>query len=217
MGINPGKAPQIPKERELLSEPLPGKSHGHSINMYSRSSPDGRTPQASTHPRTAHGVREPSYRHTQLPPNYSGNAFRDPPDMEEEPGIGAYVTGESHAPGTRAEDTLATHVPQDVPHTDTAPAQYVLPLTENGKGKEKEENENKNKNKEKENEKEKTVSWQGMASWMGGDHFPFGHGLGDEELLLLGLMLFLLKEGEHTCAQSAHETVLLLGLLLLCG
>lgn len=49
-------------------------------------------------------------------------------------------------------------------------------------------------------------------------YFPFGHGLGLEELLLLGLILFLLREGSD-CTERGDldETVVLLGLLLLMG
>lgn len=50
------------------------------------------------------------------------------------------------------------------------------------------------------------------------ERFPFGHGLGFEELLLVGLILFLLREGEG-CPDRGDldETVILLGLLLFLG
>lgn len=44
-----------------------------------------------------------------------------------------------------------------------------------------------------------------------GSSFPFSHGIGFEELLILGL-IFLLSQGE-----TDSSTVLLLGLLLFCG
>lgn len=48
--------------------------------------------------------------------------------------------------------------------------------------------------------------------------FPFGHGIGLEELLLLGLILFLLREcGDGEERGDLDETVVLLGLLLLLG
>ena len=48
--------------------------------------------------------------------------------------------------------------------------------------------------------------------------FPFGHGIGFEELFLLGLILFLLYEGgEGSGGSDLDETVILLGLLLLLG
>lgn len=48
--------------------------------------------------------------------------------------------------------------------------------------------------------------------------FPFGHGLGGEELLLLGLILLLLHEnGGNEDRGDLDQTVILLGLLLLLG
>ena len=48
--------------------------------------------------------------------------------------------------------------------------------------------------------------------------FPFGHGIGFEELLLLGLILFFLHESaDCTDRGDLDETVILLGLLLLLG
>jgi hypothetical protein len=48
--------------------------------------------------------------------------------------------------------------------------------------------------------------------------FPFGRGLGLEELLILGLILFLLREsGECEDRGDLDETVILLGLVLLLG
>lgn len=48
--------------------------------------------------------------------------------------------------------------------------------------------------------------------------FPFGHGIGFEELLIIGLILFLLHENA-SCAERGDldETVILLGLILLLG
>ena len=49
-------------------------------------------------------------------------------------------------------------------------------------------------------------------------HFPFGHGIGFEELLILGLILFFLHENaDCTDRGDLDETVILLGLLLLLG
>ena len=49
-------------------------------------------------------------------------------------------------------------------------------------------------------------------------HFPFGHGVGYEELLLLGLILFLMHEGGDSREEDdLSMTLLLLGALLFCG
>ncbi|MBQ7315781.1 MAG: hypothetical protein IJW90_01580 [Clostridia bacterium] len=58
-----------------------------------------------------------------------------------------------------------------------------------------------------------------LQSLLSGNHFPFGHGLGYEELLLLGLMLFLMREGEESGDAEDDRTLplLLLGALLFMG
>ena len=55
----------------------------------------------------------------------------------------------------------------------------------------------------------------GLLSLFDSTRFPFGHGIGYEEMLLLGLIFFLTKEcdGEG----DLKETLILLGLLLLGG
>lgn len=56
---------------------------------------------------------------------------------------------------------------------------------------------------------------------MSHSHFPFGHGLGYEELFLMGLLLFLLKETPSEHGDSDGDdlplTLLLIGALLFCG
>ncbi|MBE6585718.1 MAG: hypothetical protein E7645_04225 [Ruminococcaceae bacterium] len=58
----------------------------------------------------------------------------------------------------------------------------------------------------------------GKGLW---DRFPFGHGFGFEELLLLGLILFLLREGgedgKNQEENDLNMTIFLLGALLFLG
>lgn len=56
-----------------------------------------------------------------------------------------------------------------------------------------------------------------LSGLLSGQHFPFGHGLGYEELLILGLILFLLREGDGSEDDDLSVTLLLLGALLFCG
>lgn len=48
------------------------------------------------------------------------------------------------------------------------------------------------------------------------DHFPFGHGIGGEELLILGTMLLIYLSGNES-GHVDNEFILLLGLLLFAG
>ena len=47
-------------------------------------------------------------------------------------------------------------------------------------------------------------------------HFPFGHGIGTEELLILGMMLLIFTHGSEL-GESDNELILLLALLLFSG
>ena len=47
-------------------------------------------------------------------------------------------------------------------------------------------------------------------------HFPFGHGIGSEELLILAVMLMVFLSGNE-CGEVDSEFLLLLGLLLFAG
>lgn len=47
-------------------------------------------------------------------------------------------------------------------------------------------------------------------------HFPFGHGIGSEEILILSVMLMVFLSGNE-CGEVDSEFLLLLGLLLFAG
>ncbi len=49
-----------------------------------------------------------------------------------------------------------------------------------------------------------------------GSHFPFGHGIGSEELLILAVMLMVFLSGNES-GEVDSEFILLLGLLLFAG
>ena len=138
--------------------------------------------------------REPSYYQQRLrvPSNYSGNAFRS--EEMAEPAI--VEDTRPHFEDLPRVSNLPVAVPNepsvDLPteaSPDEAPPESVLP--------------------------ESVATSSGMRSLLDGAHFPFGHGLGYEELFLLGLMALLLLEGDG--AGDTYETLLLLGALLLCG
>ena len=54
------------------------------------------------------------------------------------------------------------------------------------------------------------------SSIIGGNHFPFGHGLGSEEILILAIMLLVYLSGEEK-GEPDTEFLLMLGLLLFAG
>ncbi len=156
--------------------------------MYSRSS--ARTVYDPSH------RREPSYRQAvRIPPNYSGTAIGSPPP-----------DGVSPATGGVALPMPLDLPPVEEPREEAPPREAVSPAEK----------------PMEENETQSTVyrpKEQGslLSGLFSGQHFPFGHGLGYEELLLLGLILFLLREGEGPGDDDLSMTLLLLGALLFCG
>lgn len=160
--------------------------------MYRRSS--ARTVYDTSH------RREPGYRQAvYVPLNYAGTAIGSPPPDGVSPATGgvALPTPPEHP----NEKAMAEAVPlreADEPE-EALPTKSVgetgaPPTADRPKG-------------------------QGslLSGLLSGQHFPFGHGLGYEELLILGLILFLLREGDGSEGDDLSVTLLLLGALLFCG
>ncbi len=137
--------------------------------------------------------REPSYRRGVLPPNYSGTAF----NINPAPGEG---TGVETLPRRPEDDTT--------PRFDDLPRVSSLPAA-------RRPTEEDHPTHAETVEVDAPPRPSGLLSLLDDRHFPFGHGIGYEEMLLLGLIFFLSKEcdGEG----DLKETLLLLGLLLLGG
>ena len=137
-----------------------------------------------------------------IPDNYSGHAFREPsiysdmppPAKIDRPPTDRYETQPlSQNSPTEAEDTF------DVAEESLNSLPSAIPTEE--------------KATRHTDSIFASLLPRGIAS---SDHFPFGHGLGSEELLILDMMLLVFlseKEGE----ESDRELILLLGLLLFAG
>lgn len=170
------------------------------------------------------GGRGPAYRQPdrprmQVPANYSGHAIVD---GEERP-LGSTIEADP------SEDTPSRTTPtpyfDDLPRVSelgdphrrskgvTIPADYeaqpevsVPPVSAD---------------RQPEGGASPSVQAEAKPALLHGAHFPFGHGIGFEELLLLGLILFLLHENadrdDRFDRGDLDETVILLGLLLLLG
>lgn len=151
----------------------------------------------------------PSYRsRVTLPPNYSGNVFsRETPAKEPaEPRTTAEVR--PRFDGLPAVSNLPSRA-ADLPDGEVPDSGERIPDTA-------------------EEEQVETVSVSARSTeaaihspiLLDRAHFPLGHGLGEEELLLLGLILLLLHEDGGNPSEGENDlllTVLLLGFLLFCG
>lgn len=150
--------------------------------------------------------REPSYRRGDgLPPNYSGTAF------QVNPAAGDIVNTDAIAESLprRPED-------DNTPRFDGLPRASRLPTTAPTASVSMIEGTATDRTLDRaEDSDESAVARGGLSSLLDGRHFPLGHGIGYEEMLLLGLIFFLAKEGDGE--GDLNETLLLLGLLLLGG
>lgn len=141
------------------------------------------------------GVREPSYRQSiRIPPNYSGTAVGETPPEGVSPahdGIALEDLSAKERTVQFVEGALST----DIPVSDTPAAKVT-------------------------DERQASVETvtSPLTALFTGHHFPFGHGIGREELLLLGLIFFLLQDRDADSADpELSVTLLLLGILLFCG
>jgi len=176
-----------------------------------------------------------AYRQTvRVPPNYSGHAFRDgeertpeqamggvshrdrPPRREEPPTPRFDGLPQVSTLGQRGDPPIARELPrvgQDEPPLPCVASDGGCPCgaaclpAPQIDGRED----------RRDSLCEETEVRCGEGGALGGlmERFPFGHGFGFEELLLLGLMLLLLHEGDGE--GDLGETLVLLGILLLCG
>lgn len=139
------------------------------------------------------------------PPNYSGNMFSPDGVFPDGSPLSAATAGDlrPHFDGLPSVSGLSargadrppeeepTEPPASVPSADTAPVA------------------------------EATEPVPASPVLLDRAHFPLGHGLGEEELLLLGLILFLLHEDRSAPPTDGDNdlflTILILGFLLFCG
>ena len=178
------------------------------------------------------GDRAPSYRQgprerVQVPPNYSGHAIVD---GEERP-LGTLSASETPPPLPAPESPTPRFdgLPQisslgDRRQPRGIPAAFTLTeTTEEAAAEESADKYPKEPPRGRDTPSDQVPSPSGASeptrapALFSSARSFLSHGLGLEELLLLGLILFLLREGEGEDRGDLDETVILLGLLLLLG
>lgn len=151
-------------------------------------------------------VRQPDSqrRQVKIPENYSGHAFRPPSPYSDMP--------------------PPTHLP--APQNDWREDEEIVQDSESPPSRGDNESPRQEEAQENGSNKEDTPrDPRGAASIfssllpssiLGGKHFPFGHGLGSEEILILAIMLLVYLSGEEK-GELDSEFLLMLGLLLFAG
>lgn len=148
-----------------------------------------------------------------LPENYSGNAFSNQSPYSEMP-------PPARMPTPR-QDTMIPDIPaRDIP-TEEYRQEFVSPRFPHEA---EEEPYDESSDESFAEPRQKTQNMPAPPSIFssllpkGGlsTHFPFGHGIGSEELLILAVMLMVFLSGNET-GEVDSEFILLLGLLLFAG
>lgn len=149
-------------------------------------------------------VRQPDSRRSQvkIPENYSGHAFKSASPYSDMPP----PTHLPAPPVDRREEEMELPY-REIENSDIEAEPVLQEATE------------ETVTEEPQKETDKTASIFSAllpSSIIGGNHFPFGHGLGSEEILILAIMLLVYLSGEEK-GKPDTEFLLMLGLLLFAG
>ena len=139
-----------------------------------------------------------------VPKNYSGNAFKDnvytdlvphfitdtSPDADSHT-VKSYEEAQVHESNTPHHQV--PHLPQIISHKQETSPQIEITQEQN-----------------------KSIFSSILPSYKATSHFPFGHGLGSEELFILGIMLLIYISGDES-EPIDSELILLLCILLFSG
>lgn len=172
-------------------------------------------------------VRQPDNqrRQVKIPENYSGHAFREPSlysDMPPPTRLDVPLA-ERRENDRRADERLGNE--QFTSHAygrEPAPQQAVEKTVSEGTGEFTEKLEAEELSADSDNEARQEARPSSLlssllpSSILGGSNFPFGHGIGSEEILILAIMLLVYLSGEDK-GKTDTEFLLMLGLLLFAG
>ena len=147
-------------------------------------------------------VKPPSSQsHTvKLPENYSGSAFTRQPIYTQMP------------PPARAQPARQESIPHEIPRDLDIPPEetrqdFVVPVYEDL---------GEDITEEKSASSSPSIFSSLLPKANLSSHFPFGHGIGSEELLIIAVMLLVFLSGNES-GEVDSEFILLLGLLLFAG
>ena len=156
-------------------------------------------------------VRPPtSERHgMKLPENYSGNAFSQKPQYTDMP------------PPLRTQNSSRVHTNYDISHErDLSPEDaesYITPNYYNDEPQaESRITEQASFTPPAQTAPTSSIFSSLLPQGVLGNNFPFGHGIGGEELLIMAVMLMVFLSGNDN-GTTDSELLLLLGLLLFAG
>ena len=155
-------------------------------------------------------VRPPSQtkQRVRVPENYSGHAFTGNGDYNDMPPPARQTPPRSDIPPreliSNEDNSLDTRHEHTLPATTEAPVALIHTSDEKQEDTDRKDNGNSSLLSH-------LLPPSGKSS-----HFPFGHGIGSEELLIMGAMLLVYLHGNE-CGEHDNDFLILLALLLFSG
>ena len=147
-------------------------------------------------------VRPPESPKIKLPENYRGNAFGASGEYTDMP-------PPTRIP-TRAYDLPPEDIPPDPPKYISAPPSIDTEIAVSKTVK------NEIATQDAKEAKSPSIFSSLTPPSSTSSRFPFGHGIGTEELLIMGMMLLVFMHGDES-GEIDNELILLLALLLFSG
>lgn len=164
---------------------------------------------------------DPAKQRVRVPENYSGNAFgglrqnpmpppaRMPPPQSDIPPSAFEIEKEER---DISESEYISQAAEEHTSSDNTDLYGNLPIDV----RQHEGEQQKTEDKCDERKKNDLFSSLLPAGFSFSDKFPFGHGIGSEEILILAIMLMVYLSGLEK-GETDNEFILLLGLLLFAG
>ena len=147
---------------------------------------------------------DPNRPRVKIPENYSGHAFRGESSYSDMPPPARI---DLPTPQRPLEPTEESGFPEK------EPLDMSTGLSEDHEGHEIALSKPESKQQES---KPSLFSSLLPTNFASSDHFPFGHGIGSEEILIIAMMLMVFLS-ERNGDEPDHELLILLGLLLFAG
>lgn len=149
-------------------------------------------------------VRPPNNKNgMKIPENYSGNAFSRAPRFSDMP------------PPVKVQAIRSEFPPSDIPAENETEIESESPYSDNDIF-ETPVSDAEDRRDTFTQAPDTSIFSSLLPKGNLSSHFPFGHGIGSEELLILAVMLMVFLSGNE-CGEVDSEFLLMLGLLLFSG
>ena len=172
----------------------------------------------------------PSPSHVRLPDNYGGSAFSSSPYSDMPPPLRRPTPPKANAPAPEAprlsdippksspfaKHMLEPHADESEPSISEEYSDMLVSSNDTSHAEPQVSHNKDNVSEQRTEQRNGSLLSSLIPNVCASKSFPFGHGIGGEELLILGIMLLVFLSGSET-GEVDGEFIMLLGLLLFAG